>query len=55
MTSNENRIRIIGERREQLNLRALADLLVAAAQSEPLTDEEARGPHPPIRLERPAK
>ncbi|GAA2259266.1 hypothetical protein GCM10009853_010310 [Glycomyces scopariae] len=54
MASNEQRIRVIGERRAQLNLRALADLIVTAAQTE-LPSEDDRGPRPPTRIERPAK
>lgn len=40
MASKNVRIRVIGERREQLNLRALADLLVVAAEHGPRNEEE---------------
>lgn len=40
MTSKNQRIRIIGERRDQIDLRALADLIVAAAAHKP-RDEAA--------------
>ncbi|WP_158630315.1 hypothetical protein [Glycomyces terrestris] len=54
MTSNEQRILVIGERRAQLNTRALADLLVTAAQTE-LPPEDDHGPRPPTRIKRPNK
>lgn len=45
MTSKNRRILVHGGRREQLNLRALADLIVAAAEAEP-RDDNAKGSIP---------
>ncbi|THV35252.1 hypothetical protein [Glycomyces buryatensis] len=41
MTSTEKHVRVMSERRAQLNLCALADLLVTASQTEPPTVEES--------------
>jgi len=46
MTSKNRRILVYGERREKLNLRALADLIVAAAEAEPRDDREKEGSIP---------
>jgi hypothetical protein len=44
MSAPDRRVRVIGERRDRIDLRALADLLVAAADSDPNEDTRDAGP-----------
>lgn len=46
MTSIERRVRVIGERRKRIDLRALADLLVAAADHDHPKHARDQGPTP---------
>ncbi|MEU5874725.1 hypothetical protein AB0A73_24580 [Glycomyces sp. NPDC047369] len=44
MAASEHRVRILGARRTRIDLRALADLLVAAADSDPAEHARDAGP-----------
>lgn len=46
MTSIEHRVRVIGERRKRIDLRALADLLVTAADQDHPERARDQGPTP---------
>jgi hypothetical protein len=52
MSTRERRIVVIGQRREELDLRALADLIVAAAEADPASHGENDVVSEPRKIQR---